>query len=115
MQNSSLEWLKSAMGSNMVVWPPWQSYLLGSDHMDSLSVLATEYQPWICSIIGAIAIGLAGIVPLLLIPSDNQIKSSSGEYLFFLHSFQFGDGMIFNIRFILVMDDKCYGHFLCHN
>ncbi|XP_066964745.1 zinc transporter ZIP13 homolog [Macrobrachium rosenbergii] len=92
MQNSSPEWPEAAMESNVVVWPPWPSYWLQGDHMDSLTILATEYQPWICSVIAAIAIGLAGIVPLLIIPQDNQIKSNieSRNILQLLLSFAVG-------------------------
>ncbi|XP_071528528.1 zinc transporter ZIP13 homolog [Panulirus ornatus] len=78
MQNSSPEWLESAMGSSVVVWPPWPSEWLQGNHMDSLAVLATEYQPWICSVIAAIAVGLAGILPLFLLPTDHEMKTSSG-------------------------------------
>ncbi|KAG7167362.1 Zinc transporter ZIP13-like 2, partial [Homarus americanus] len=77
MQNSSPEWLESAMGSSVVVWPPWPTEWLQGNHMDTLTVLATEYQPWICSIIAALAVGLAGIVPLLLIPTDHEMKTNS--------------------------------------
>ncbi|XP_068237746.1 zinc transporter ZIP13 homolog [Palaemon carinicauda] len=92
MQNSSPEWPEATMGSNMVVWPPWPSHWLEGDNMDRLTVLATEYQPWICSVLAAIMIGLAGVVPLLLIPHDNQIKSSveSRNLLQLLLSFAVG-------------------------
>lgn len=66
------------MGSSVVVWPPWPSKWLDSHHMDTMTVMATEYHPWICSVIAALTVGLAGIVPLLLIPTDHELKTSSG-------------------------------------
>nr|XP_053631342.1 uncharacterized protein LOC128687802 [Cherax quadricarinatus] len=79
MQNFSPEWVQSAMGSSVVVWPPWPSKWLDSHHMDTMTVMATEYHPWICSVIAALTVGLAGIVPLLLIPTDHELKTSSGN------------------------------------
>lgn len=79
MQNSSPEWLESAMASSVVVWPPWPSEWLQGGHVDMLAGLAEQYQPWLCSVVASVAVGLAGIVPLVLIPSDYEIKSNSGE------------------------------------
>lgn len=78
MQNSSPEWLESAMASSVVVWPPWPSEWLQGGHVDMLAGLAEQYQPWLCSVVASVAVGLAGIVPLVLIPSDYEIKSNSG-------------------------------------
>ncbi|XP_045103472.1 zinc transporter ZIP13 homolog [Portunus trituberculatus] len=78
MQNSSPEWPAPAMGSNVVVWPPWPSQWLEEDRLEALVLLASEYQPWVCSVVAAIAVGLAGVVPLLFLPTDHQAKTSSG-------------------------------------
>lgn len=67
------------MASSVVVWPPWPSEWLQGGHVDMLAGLAEQYQPWLCSVVASVAVGLAGIVPLVLIPSDYEIKSNSGE------------------------------------
>ena len=79
MQNSSPEWPAPAMGSSVVVWPPWPSQWLEEDRLEALVLLASEYQPWVCSVVAALAVGLAGVVPLLFLPTDHQAKTSSGE------------------------------------
>ncbi|CAL4066001.1 unnamed protein product [Meganyctiphanes norvegica] len=75
MQNSSPEIIETTnMGSNndLGIWPPWPSDWLHGNDDSIISRLALDYQPWICSIIASSAIGLAGVVPLLLFPDNYQ-------------------------------------------
>lgn len=79
MQNSSPEWPVPAMGSSLVVWPPWPSEWLRDDRLEALALLASEYQPWLCSVVAAIAVGMAGVLPLIFLPTDREAKTSNGE------------------------------------
>ena len=36
--------------------------------------LAFEYTPWIFSLLGSVVIGLSGILPLLIIPTDEKLN-----------------------------------------
>lgn len=80
MQNSSPEWPDSGMGSSMVAWPPWPGTWLASTDspLDALTGAAVDYHPWICSVVAAAAVGMAGVVPLLFIPTVAQMKSNNG-------------------------------------
>ena len=79
MQNSSPEWPAPTMGSNLVVWPPWPSEWLQNDRLEALVLLASQYQPWVCSIVAALAVGMAGVVPLIFLPTDQEAKTINGK------------------------------------
>ncbi|KAK4309606.1 hypothetical protein Pmani_018718 [Petrolisthes manimaculis] len=79
MQNSSPEWPESGMGSNVAVWPPWPgAWLTSTDGpLHAFTGDTVEYQPWICSVVAAVAVGMAGVLPLLFIPTITQMKSNN--------------------------------------
>lgn len=80
MQNSSPEWPSAAMGSSsLVVWPPWPSEWLQDGRLEALTLLASEYQPWLCSVVASLAVGLAGVLPLIFLPTDHQARTANGE------------------------------------
>lgn len=45
--------------------------------------LSFEYTPWIFSILGSLCIGMAGILPLLIIPDDSK-NTEKRKYLLHL-------------------------------
>lgn len=92
MQNSSPEIIEASnMGSNNLgVWPPWPSDWLQSSSSSSIGWLSVEYHPWICSVVASSAIGLAGILPLLLFPDNYQFQYGSTDSLSYLLSFAVG-------------------------
>lgn len=82
MQNSSPEWPESGMESSVVMWPPWPGTWLTSmdGPLHAFTGVTVEYHPWICSVVAAMAVGMAGVLPLLFIPTVTQMKSNNGEY-----------------------------------
>ena len=44
-----------------------------------------DYQPWLCTIVASLAVGLAGIVPLAFIPEGFDAQAHQGEYGYWEH------------------------------
>lgn len=42
-------------------------------------IKSAEYEPWIFSLMGSALIGLAGILPLIIIPVDTAVKGSKSK------------------------------------
>lgn len=52
-------------------------------------IKSMEYTPWVFSLLGSAMIGLAGILPLVIIPTESVTKGDKmddREYLFILYS-----------------------------
>lgn len=48
--------------------------------------LSFEYTPWIFSILGSLCIGMAGILPLLIIPDDSK-NTEKRKYTLYMRQF----------------------------
>ena len=48
--------------------------------------LHNTYHPWILSVIGAIVVGLSGIVPFIIIPFDETASLKSGSKNYYLYT-----------------------------
>lgn len=64
--------------SSLVVWPPWPSEWLPDGQLEALTLFASAYQPWLCSVVASLAVGLAGVLPLIFLPTDHAAKTANG-------------------------------------
>ena len=42
-------------------------------------VVESDWNPWIGSLIGAVLVGLSGVIPLIIIPDSTKLKDNSSS------------------------------------